>query len=130
MFIAEVPALGYRVYSLQESGEEQEYPTSLSVSSRILENSFYRICFNEDGTIRSIVDKETGLEYVDPEKPFANNLLLQIDRGDLYNIMPMLDPRDPLPTQVREKLAEVARELHLEDLKLWAMLNRETCLLK
>jgi alpha-mannosidase len=119
MFIAEVPALGYRVYSLQESGEEQEYPTSLSVSSRILENSFYRICFNEDGTIRSIVDKETGLEYVDPEKPFANNLLLQIDRGDLYNIMPMLDPRDPLPMQVREKLAEVARELHLEDLKLW-----------
>ncbi len=119
MFIAEVPALGYKVYRLQETCEEQEYSTSLRVSDKTLENGFYRIVFNGDGTIRSIVDKETGLEYVDPEKPFANNLLLQIDRGDLYNIMPMLDPRDPLPTQVREKLAETAREFHLEDLKLW-----------
>ncbi|MCX8183564.1 MAG: glycosyl hydrolase-related protein [Crenarchaeota archaeon] len=119
MFIAEVPALGYRVYRLQETCEEQEYSTSLSVSGKTLENSFYRIVFNEDGTIRSIVDKETGLEYVDPEKPFANNLILQIDRGDLYTVMPMLDPRDPLPTQVREKLAEIAREFHIEDLKLW-----------
>lgn len=119
MFIAEVPALGYRVYRLHESCEEQEYSTSLRVSGKTLENSFYRIVFNEDGTISSIVDKETSLEYVDPEKPFANNLLLQIDRGDLYTIMPMLDPRDPLPSQVREKLAEIAREFHVEDLKLW-----------
>ena len=119
MFIADVPALGYRVYRVQESSEEQDYPTSLRVSVNTLENSFYKIVFNEDGTIRSIVDKQAGLEYVDPERPFANNLLLQIDRGDLYNIMPMLDPRDPLPMQVRKRLAEIAREFHLEDLKLW-----------
>lgn len=119
MFIAEVPALGYRVFHLQEASGEREYSSSLRVSGNVLENSFHRIVFNEDGTIRSIVDKETGLEYVDPEKPFANNLLLQIDRGDLYTIMPMLDPRDPLPMLVREKLAQLAREFHLEDLKLW-----------
>lgn len=119
MFIAEVPALGYRVFHLQEATGEQKYSSSLRASGNVLENSFHRIVFNQDGTIRSIVDKETGLEYVDPEKPFANSLLLQIDRGDLYTIMPMLDPRDPLPMLVRERLAQLARGFHLEDLKLW-----------
>ncbi|MGQ9597565.1 MAG: alpha-mannosidase [Thermoproteota archaeon] len=119
VFVAEVPALGYRVFYFQEMSEEPSYSSNLHVTGEVLENKFYRITFNDNGTIKSIIDKNSDLELVDPEKPFMNNLLLQIDRGDLYNVMPMLDSRDPLPIYLSGKLAEIAQEFHFEDFKLW-----------
>ncbi len=119
LFAADLPALGYRVFELQETDGEQHYHSDIRVTEKCMENRFYRVTLNDNGTIGSIIDKESGLEFVDPEKPFANNLLLQIDRGDLYTIMPLLDVRDPMPLDIREKLAKILRERQYPDDKLW-----------
>lgn len=97
IFVAEVPALGYRIFKIEEADGEVSYPTSIRIRGKTIDNRFYSVTFNEDGTIRSIIDKRKNFEFVNPSYPFANNLLLQIDRGDLYTVMPLVSSRDPPP---------------------------------
>jgi alpha-mannosidase len=123
LFHAEIPALGYRVFELQETSEEQEYHSQLMVTGNCIENRFYRVTLNDDGTIRSIVDKKKRLEFIDPDYPSANNLLLQSDRGDLYTIMPFLNSRDPPPIHLKGQMEEMtlARKVSRQEIDqaLW-----------
>ena len=63
---ASVPSMGYAVYDVRKSGSPVK--STLKASSQAMENSVYRLEFNENGDIRSIVDKRNGREMVQEGK--------------------------------------------------------------
>jgi alpha-mannosidase len=88
--LAQVPALGYRVV-------DASVPSSFTpprATPRELENDILRLCFNADGTIGSLLDKEHGREVLAAGEA-GNVLALYRDRGDAWDI-PM-DYRDAAP---------------------------------
>ncbi len=62
LFEATVPANGYAVYDLRLSGSSK--PKPIAAETRTVENSVYRIAFDEAGDIVSIIDKRCGRELV------------------------------------------------------------------
>ena len=54
-FVAEVPALGYAVYRLEETGRPVQEP--VEEQGRVIENTYYRVEMDEQGRVRSLVDK-------------------------------------------------------------------------
>ena len=71
VFYAErVPALGYRTYRIKPRSERPGFPGSVTASATSLENEWYRLEVDaRTGCVRSLVDKETGRELVDPAAP-------------------------------------------------------------
>ncbi len=59
---AEVPATGYVVYDICKGGSRAR--TTMTASSEGMENSVYKLSFDENGDISSIVDKRNGRELV------------------------------------------------------------------
>ncbi len=76
-FVAkDVPATGIKSYSILLKKEENESLKEISKEGEkyILENSFYKISFDqESGTIKSIIDKELGEELVNQNSFFQFN---------------------------------------------------------
>ena len=78
-FVAtDVPALGYRTFSIVETPAPAApgggIEDSLSASANRLENRFFRVTFDADGSISSIVDKLRGnAELVDGDCPHRLN---------------------------------------------------------
>ena len=149
IFVAEIPALGYRIFRIKETDEEILYPTNIKVEEETIENEFYRVTFNRDGTIRSLIDKRNNLEFINPKYPFANNLLLQIDRGDLYTILPLVNNKDPPPYKLYDLVMNLFRgrktiedlttgerclleriKSGTEDLKLWGFVESRNAVTK
>jgi len=82
---AEAPPLGYECYRVELSAQKNKlYNTSLKVKGRVIENRFYRLEIADNGTIKSLVHRKSGQEFVDPERPYFNDLLFQIDQGDFW----------------------------------------------
>ncbi len=73
IFIAEVKALGFRVYDVVPAEEKCNIKTDLSVTQHTLENSKYKVIFNKNGDIASITDKELNKQIL--EKPIKMALL-------------------------------------------------------
>lgn len=71
-FIArDIPAMGYKTFAVEEAFEEQHFEPAPSCGDRMIENEFYRVAFDSDGTIRSIRDRKNGgRELVDPSAKF------------------------------------------------------------
>ncbi len=65
IFIADVKALGYRVYNVEISDYPCQMESDLSVTLHSLENEKYRILFNKNGDIASITDKKIGKQLLD-----------------------------------------------------------------
>ncbi len=86
-FIAEVPALGYAVYSLEEG--KGDLPTDLHAKGYVLENAYYRVKVNpRTGNISSFYDKRLGKEFIASGKE-GNVLEVWEDipeRWDAWNI--------------------------------------------
>lgn len=60
IFVAQgVPAIGYKVFTIREKDEEK-CVESQRTEDNIVENEFYKVSFDNDGTIKSIVDKING----------------------------------------------------------------------
>ena len=96
IFVAEVPPLGYKVFNVVEDSSNY-HETDIKASNFTIENYFFKITLGKDGTIKNLIDKLTGENFVSREKPFFNNIILQIDRGDFYNMLPLPNPKDPYP---------------------------------
>ena len=81
----EVPPLSWRSYQVR-SGTGGISAPAISVSEEPLriENAFYRISFAPSGVIASVVDKTSGTEFVDPQRPWWGDLVYHNDYGDLY----------------------------------------------
>lgn len=59
---ASVPAIGYAVYDVRTSGSKASAVTEANVD--VLENSCYRLTFDRNGDITSLVEKKSGKEFV------------------------------------------------------------------
>ncbi len=77
--LAEIPAMGYAAVG---TGGIQTVFENVSATDRLLENDLLKIVFNEDGTIGSIIDKETGKEIISGA---ANRLAVYNDPGDAWD---------------------------------------------
>lgn len=56
--VEDIPALGYKVVNLSEQ------KTAVKVGDKVLENSYYKITFNQSGAITSLFDKTAKRELV------------------------------------------------------------------
>lgn len=64
-FIANVKALGFKVYNIIPSNKECNVKTDLIVTEHTLENKKYKVILNKNGDIASITDKEINKEILD-----------------------------------------------------------------
>jgi alpha-mannosidase len=64
IFPARVPSVGYAVYDVQPGAAATKLASELRVSKEGMENDYYRIKFNADGDVASILDKEIGRELL------------------------------------------------------------------
>jgi alpha-mannosidase len=95
LFVARgVPALGYEVYrafpaaSLPAAGSlstNQVTFVTADVHTDVLENEFFRLEIDSwNGAIRSLRDKRTHWEVIDPERPFGNSVVRELDNGNFW----------------------------------------------
>ncbi|MCI0628878.1 MAG: glycosyl hydrolase-related protein [Acidobacteria bacterium] len=74
-FATGIPALGYKTFLLEKTGRSTASGSASAQSA--MENAFYKIAVDSsDPGIRSIIDKETGAELVDPKAPYLFNQIL------------------------------------------------------
>ncbi|MGN1328098.1 MAG: glycosyl hydrolase-related protein [Eubacterium sp.] len=60
-FVAKnVPALGYRLFSLVPAKEGPAFKAKTTANKECVENPFYKLTMNDDGTVKSIIDKQNG----------------------------------------------------------------------
>lgn len=64
VFIANVESVGYKVYDVQVADKKYSRVTDLKVTEHTLENSKYRVVFNKNGDIASIIDKKIKLQIL------------------------------------------------------------------
>ncbi len=116
------PSLGYTSYRIELSeNENKTYATSLKVEGKIIENQFYRLNISDNGTIESLIHKESGEEFVNSDTPYFNDLVFQIDQGDFWeyydaplneNMRAVRTYPDPYPIdkQVNDRRAAFSHE--------------------
>ncbi len=64
VFVASVPAAGFAVYDVRPAKSACALQTGLSCQDQHLENSHYRLTFDESGNIASIFDKQSERELL------------------------------------------------------------------
>ncbi|MGN0533110.1 MAG: glycosyl hydrolase-related protein [Eubacterium sp.] len=66
-FVAEnVPPLGYRLYSVVPCESKPAFKSKATVNGRCIETPFYKLIMDDDGTVKSIIDRQNnGREIVD-----------------------------------------------------------------
>ncbi|HEX6507961.1 MAG TPA: glycoside hydrolase family 38 C-terminal domain-containing protein [Chloroflexota bacterium] len=72
-FLAEVPALGYAVYRLEDTGEPVSEPQRETAGT--IENEFYRIEVDEQGRVLHLIDKDLNRDLAG-EGPWHLNQLI------------------------------------------------------
>ena len=82
----DVPALGFKCYSLQEGHESQTSEENLGKQAQQLpdsmENAFYRVQVDAGtGAVKSILDKQLNRELVDAGSPYRFNQYLYVEGG-------------------------------------------------
>jgi len=82
-FQGQVPSLGYSTYYLDSEMEISQPSPQIKIGSRTMENPFYRIKINANGTL-DILDKFTGVEYKE-----CNLFEDREDGGDAYDYSPV-----------------------------------------
>ncbi len=85
VFVAtDVPPMGLRVYRIVPTEAWPEHPRLLQVGDHSLESPFYRVeAEPRHGALCSIVDKETGREWIDRDAAHgANELLVRSPRSE------------------------------------------------
>lgn len=65
VFLAEVEAMGLKVYDVVPADSACSIKTDLKVSEHVLENEKYQLIFNKNGDIASIIDKKNRIKLLD-----------------------------------------------------------------
>jgi alpha-mannosidase len=79
----DVPALASRIYHLGAATVVDELQSACNASGNTLENSLVKITLNpQSGDIASLVDKQTGYEFVDAKSRYAVNSYRYLRGGD------------------------------------------------
>lgn len=79
VFIADVNAMGYAVYDVVPANKACEIKTDLAVSLHTLENEKYRVIFNKNGDLATVIDKKNNINMLDAPIKMAG----LTDIGDL-----------------------------------------------
>lgn len=79
VFIADVNAMGYAVYDVVPANKSCEIKTDLAVSLHTLENEKYRVIFNKNGDLATVIDKKNNINVLDAPIKMAG----LTDIGDL-----------------------------------------------
>lgn len=79
VFLASVDSVGFKVYDVQVADKKCAKKTDLKVTEHTLENSKYRVVFNKNGDIASLIDKNVKVQLL--SKPIK--LALHHDVGML-----------------------------------------------
>ena len=82
IYARDIPPLGYRVFRVR-TGASQPAKSDLHVSTRLLENRFFKIVLDEKGLITSIYDKRYDREIIEPGR--AGNVLQIFEDRPLRN---------------------------------------------
>ncbi len=83
MFVAEIPALGYRTFKLYPKTDRIPQLTDVKSSNKLLENKFFKVEFNEaTGYISSMYDKLNDVEVF---KGDACKLNVILDDSDTWS---------------------------------------------
>lgn len=64
VFIANVDSVGYKVYDVQVADKKYGKATDLKVTEHTLENAKYRVVFNKNGDIATIIDKKLKMQIL------------------------------------------------------------------
>jgi len=78
-FVANVPALGYKVYKLIEREPEEKTDRHLIRSSTVITNKFFRVNFNPENGIIMVSRGDDVLLYE------GNEMVVDSEAGDLYH---------------------------------------------
>jgi len=87
LFLAEnVPPLGYKTYYAIETDAQQSISNdNIKCSENLVETPYHIVEFPSYGGILSkIYDKNVGVNFIDENLPWANNIVWEKDNGDLY----------------------------------------------
>ena len=76
VFLADTESTSFKVYDVRASEKSCKIKTDLAVTEHTLENSKYRLIFNKNGDIASIIDKTINVQLLD--KPIKLALLSNI----------------------------------------------------
>lgn len=79
IFLASVDSIGYKVYDVQGSDKKYSNKTDLKVTQHSLENANYKLVFNKNGDIASLIDKRINQQLLSSPIKFA----LMHDIGEL-----------------------------------------------
>lgn len=98
-----VPAMGYTVV---DSTSSQSMPDYMKADERTLENDLFVIGFNEDGSIKSVFDKEYQREVIASGIP-ANRLAVYQDWGDAWDFPYQYDQKQVMYFKIEKSEAFV-----------------------
>lgn len=129
LFQADLPPLGYAVFGLRTTDAAAHNSANETVAEgeagtgRVFETDDFRVTVR-GGVITSVEDAVTGQQYVDPARPYWNDLVLQNDNGDLWlvndaplngnvrTVTPLHDPY-PRPATVDDRVFRAGITTHV-----------------
>jgi len=102
-FLAQdVPAMGYRCYTIREEGRAP-VKNEIAVDESRLENQYYRVDLDPaSGAVHSVFDKELGKELANTASPYRFDQYVYVSGGDKppYNRLIFGDAKLPAPELV------------------------------
>ena len=88
LFIAKLPAFGYRTYHLtcwHENDETVSPASDVKADGISMENEYLSVAFSkETGFITSLIDKKTGFDYAGKDKPVAVPTVIDDHKTDTW----------------------------------------------
>ena len=82
VFVADMPAMGYRTFRVRQRREKPQDFAAMSATDTVLENDFLRVEINQEtGCIKSLFDKKRGAETLRRES--ARPVVIE-DRSDTW----------------------------------------------
>ena len=110
-----VPALGYRVYSMNAVKEGTGQAGSQPGAGNVLENKFYRVTVDPHrGAVTSIFDKQLGRELVDAKSPYLLNQYVYVSGGENTRIVYMRDSLPNATLAITPAVCDVAPSVRTE----------------
>lgn len=102
----EANPMGYSLLNLEAIPDQEKEYLNMKASENNLENDILLVEFNQDGSIKSIYDKEMKREVLDAEQP-GNKLTIYYDTGDAWDFSIQYNQRPALSCSLVETSASV-----------------------
>ena len=129
-FVADLPAMGYGVYYVARAEEAARPSSGEARSCRCLESDSLKIVFGDNGLIESVVEKESGFEYLDTKHYQGNELTVDFVDGLVEskgNATKICLSRGAVSSTLTAEGGYVGRVPYTMKYRLWHDLGRLDC---